>query len=280
MSVKERARSTRQPQPSIALSRWSPTPPRSPGGMIPLPAIAALAAFHCSICAPPQLRATQPAAAKRYRCASIVGKIAPIVSQYFTPLGTPANYTELVTTANNDSIYVVKFQAPFCRTCRATSPLLDRVAKQHPEAKFFSMDLARDGKAAGERMHRFFKEKKIKHMPYVEIWHGPKLIDTEIVPPSALSKFELELANALGRLRAAASTPRGRSRQMALLRNWLSAQQEARAKPTVDRPPAAGSSSSGSASGSGLDRFLARSTRPRRGAPQRGATGGRRKGWR
>ena len=114
--------------------------------------------------------------------------IPPISSAFFEPLGSPANYSALIESAPADSISVVKFQAPYCRTCRASSPLLDRIAKQHPQARFYSMDLVRNGKAAGERMNRFFKERGINQMPYVEIFLGSECIETEVVPPSALGR--------------------------------------------------------------------------------------------
>jgi hypothetical protein len=40
------------------------------------------------------------------------------------------------------------------------------------QARFYSMDLVRNGKAAGERMAHFFKQRQIRHMPYIEIYYG------------------------------------------------------------------------------------------------------------
>ena len=183
------------------------------------------------------------------------------------------------------SVSVVKFQAPHCRTCRATSPLLDRVAKQYPQARFFSLDLIRNGKAAGERMNAFFKEHGVRSMPYVEIFVGSQRVETETVPPSALERFEMQMGAAVARLRAA-STKRGVSRQLVLLRQLLRAErEEVVAGAGKGDAPAAYSS------------FTSTPGRLRRGAPMqpppalrgpsrrksspvRGATGGRRKGWR
>ena len=225
----------------------------------------------------------------------------PIKSAIFVPLGSPQNYTELVENAAKDTVSVIKFQAPYCRTCRGVSPLLDRVCKQHPEAKYYSMDLARDGKAAGERMNKFFKERQIKQMPYIEVFYGKELVDTEVVPPSAVDAFSNVLDEIMERLRLATSSRRDASRQLVLLRQFLREQrlgggsqskskvvQEAQAQFAED-------SESGAAppelkANAGLRKFLAsppwqpaalqQARAPRRGAPQRGATGGRRKGMR
>ena len=63
----------------------------------------------------------------------------PIDSRYFVPLATPADYAALLADAEPRAVSVVKFQASWCRTCRATAPLLDRIAKAYPDAAFFSL---------------------------------------------------------------------------------------------------------------------------------------------
>lgn len=198
---------------------------------------------------------------------------------------------------------MIKFQAPYCRTCRGVSPLLDRVCKQHPEAKYYSMDLARDGKAAGERMNRFFKERQIKQMPYIEVFYGKELVDTEVVPPSAIDTFSNVLDEIMERLRLATNSRRDASRQLVLFRQFLREQRLGGAgskskSETVNTGEAQFVDRESSAAppalkaNAGLRKFLASPPwqpatglqqsrfRPRRGAPLRGATGGRRKGMR
>ena len=239
----------------------------------------------------------------------------PIASKFFEPLESPANYTHLIDTSAADVVSVIKFQAPFCRTCRATSPLLDRVAKQYPEANYYSMNLNRNGKAAGERMNKFFKEKGVKLMPYIEIYIGSECVHTEVTPPSALLSFEQAVGSAFESLRAASSGKQGAGRQLVMLRQFLREKQaevaaatrrsgskrarRAQGSTTDDAPPAPAAQ--------GLASFLASSPwqrrqkgarqasdawleakgssasgapRAKRGAPLRGATGGRKKGWR
>ena len=80
------------------------------------------------------------------RCAIALKGPPPIVSRYFESLLTPAQFEELLEKAPSDAVSIIKFQATYCRTCRATAPLLDRVAKKYPTAKFYDLTLARDGK--------------------------------------------------------------------------------------------------------------------------------------
>ncbi len=74
-----------------------------------------------------------------------------VVAKYFAPLETPAAYQELLSGASNQSISVIKFISPSCRTCRAAGPKLDAVAKRWPGASFYSLELVRNGKMAGKR---------------------------------------------------------------------------------------------------------------------------------
>ena len=282
------------------------------------------------------------------RCEPPVAKgPPPIKSRYFVPLGSPANYTELIAAADGtDAISVIKFQAPFCRTCRATSPLLDRVAKDYPQAKYYSMDLVRNGKAAGERMNKFFRAKSIKlstrpnssaqtrvhsfaccsfggsfsrfAVPYIEIYQGAECIHTEVTPPSALAAFEQAMGAAVERVRAASSSRGGASRQLVLLRQLLREKREEllaatalgrgrRRRRSTSGPRGASADAdeagearrlfapppwraqgpgapvqSGGAPSSGRppQQAPAAGAARKRGAPLRGATGGRRKGWR
>ena len=95
----------------------------------------------------------------RQRCGSPVAGVKgppPIPSRRFSPLSSPDNFTATLKSARRDQITVVKFQAPWCRTCRAMAPKLDSIAKKFPTASYYSIESIRNGKAAGERMHKFF----------------------------------------------------------------------------------------------------------------------------
>ena len=60
--------------------------------------------------------------------------------------------------------------------------LLARIAAQNPTAQFFSLDLVRNGKAAGERMAKFFKARNVTAMPYVEVYVGSTLVEAAVEP--------------------------------------------------------------------------------------------------
>ena len=92
------------------------------------------------------------------RCAPIAGVKGPppIPSRRFSPLSSLDNFTATLKSARRNQITVVKFQAPWCRTCRAMAPKLDSIAKKFPTATYYSIESIRNGKAAGERMHKFF----------------------------------------------------------------------------------------------------------------------------
>lgn len=227
------------------------------------------------------MRAALPKCTSR-NTATLARGPPPIKSQVFSALGSPANYTRLIESADPDSVTVIKFQAPHCRTCRATSPLLDRVAKQYPQAQFYSMDLVRNGKVAGERMNAFFKDRGIKTMPYIEIYYGSKLIESEVVPPRALDRFEQGIREAVEKLRSS-PTSRGLSRQLALLRKVLRDKRNETRVSAHPPSPATQQAALFRAQREASSHFgtpMVTSVQLRRGAPLRGNTGGRRKGWR
>ena len=225
----------------------------------------------------------------------------PIPSRQFKALASPDEYESLLEKASPNDISIIKFQAPWCRTCRAAAPLLDRKAKKYPNANFFSIDLVRDGKAAGERMNRFFQSRNATKMPYIEVYCGSSLIDTEVVPFNRIELFDQAIAMAVARLKA---LPTQLQRQM--LSNLLQQQRadrapaKARGDTAGEAPsPARGFASEWLASmGGGAERPSATSwqasssstrpprlpatsnKKPRGAPPLRGATGGRRKGWR
>lgn len=84
-------------------------------------------------------------------------KATSVWTHVFSPLNTPANYTEMLANAAPDAYSVIKWQAPYCRSCKQPSSLMDQLADELPSATFYSMDLIQDGKAAGKRMLKFFK---------------------------------------------------------------------------------------------------------------------------
>jgi thiol-disulfide isomerase/thioredoxin len=219
------------------------------------------------------------------RCPTAQAKLPPIASQVFVPLSTPANYSEVLASVGPDVVSVIKFQAPYCRSCRQTSPLLDRAAKKWPSARYFSLDLIRNGKAAGERMNRFFASRNVTTMPHIEVYAGSELVSVEVVPPSRLELFSQAVGAAVIRLQEVAAT-RGVSRQLVLLRQLLRAGAAGAREPR--QPAVSGGAERFFAARRGVRETPRGSSAPaprraalaRRGAPQRGATGGRRKGWR
>ena len=122
-------------------------------------------------------------------CMTAVAADANEITRTLIPLGTPANYTAMLANASENSYSVIKWQAPYCRSCKAHSPLLDRIASELPSAEFYSMDLIRDGKAAGKRMLKFFKEHSVSVMPFIEVYRGDELI--EAGPDSELAASDL-----------------------------------------------------------------------------------------
>ena len=222
-----------------------------------------------------------------------------ITSRYFTPLSTPAEFNEAIATASSDCISVVKYQAPWCRTCRATSPLLDRaldrVAERLPNrtgnVRLYSLELVRNGKAAGERMNNFFKSRNITEMPYVELYMGRELIDSEVIPPTRLERFQQMLGQIQERCseQASAALRRQRALVLQLLRQRRDAERpQGKSGGTKSAGHGTGGRSQTRAPGDswrplykradGRSAFSNRAIAPRRGAPLRGTTGGRRKG--
>ena len=73
----------------------------------------------------PRARAVPPRRRAATVCRGKSGGPPAIKSRFFEPLSTPGNLTAALESAPRDSISVVKYQAPWCRTCRATAPLLE-----------------------------------------------------------------------------------------------------------------------------------------------------------
>ena len=83
-------------------------------------------------------------------------------SRPVTRLPTPAAYNELLArkAGEADAVSVIRFSSPFCRACREPSPLLERLDAPE-DVSVYSVELVRDGKAAGKRMLKFFKERGV-----------------------------------------------------------------------------------------------------------------------
>ena len=243
--------------------------------------------LHSPLLHTPPLHSPWPHAPRR--CAIALKGPPPIVSRYFESLLTPAQFEELLEKAPSDAVSIIKFQATYCRTCRATAPLLDRVAKKYPTAKFYDLTLARDGKAAGERMYRFFKSRGIKEMPYIEVYAGSERVEAEVVVPSGIERLQQMIAAAQERLTA--GVWRGqRARLLQLQREFRNARrpkkerdaaeggaaQSGRKKSAPEIAAAAWAQRGGGGAVARSKVAPQRSAAPRRGPPLRGATGGRR----
>ena len=121
----------------------------------------------------------------------------------FIPLQTPAEYEEMLLNVDVNAISIIKYGSPYCRSCKKPSPLLESYMEAWPDATVYSMQLIRDGKAAGKRMLRFFKERQVLVMPYLEVYRGSECIkagsDRElalescIVTRTAVSCAEVDL---------------------------------------------------------------------------------------
>ena len=210
----------------------------------------------------------------------------PIRSREFKVLASPAEYEELLAGAAAEEVSVIKFQAPWCRTCRATAPLLDRKARKYPNASFYSIDLVRDGKAAGERMNKFFQAHNATKMPYIEVHVGGKLIDAEV--PSSSIELLIRPSFRLLHLQGAAGFHQ-RRRLLQLLQQKRA--ERAPARKRAPRRSAIGStppraerrllcrrlSAALSLPSSAMGQQRSLVNKPWRSSPQRGATGGRRR---
>ena len=101
----------------------------------------------------------------------------------FTPLPTPAAYVAMLGKAqqSESTISIIKYGAPWCRSCRALNVPGSRldmlVAERWPTARLYSMELVRNGKAAGERMFAHYKARNITRLPQVEVYRGSELVE-------------------------------------------------------------------------------------------------------
>ena len=209
-------------------------------------------------------------------------RITAAQERYYTPLATPEEYAELLATACNDTVSVIRFTAPWCRTCMAARPKLDQVAKRWPDASFYSLELVRNGKRAGERMNAFFKEQNAFELPHVEVYVGSRRVEALTLPPSRVELLQKSLA-ALGETLLGSRLRRERRNRRALLdklkraREWAAEDRER----LLASLPAAATRRSAAATSRSWPPEAGRSRAPSRAAaPQRGATGGRRKGFR
>lgn len=200
----------------------------------------------------------------------------PIASRRFSALPSPSNFTELIRRARVDQVTVVKYQAPWCRTCRAMAPRLDRIAKNYPQAAFYSLESMRNGKAAGERMHAFFVSRNATKLPYIEVYRGDELVEASTVPPTQLEFFSQMLGQALETVERLGRPQweREKERLLALLQRPAGEDGAAMGRAPPRRRSQQQQAWSAVASRRARGAQPAR-PQPRRGAPLRGATGPR-----
>ncbi|KAL1511643.1 hypothetical protein AB1Y20_004935 [Prymnesium parvum] len=203
-------------------------------------------------------------------------RLPPIPSRYFSPLSSPSHFHSIISAANPLQVSVVKFHAPHCRTCRAIAPKLDAIAASFPSAAYFSLECARDGKAEGERMHRFFVSRNATTLPYVEVYRGDQLVEAHAIPLSRLELMRSMLGNALeaAERELSARWRRERAKLLALL-------QARKAERGIDVPPpptvrpATRAAYRRKGERLAVEQLSRPTEPPRRGAPLRGATGPR-----
>ena len=127
------------------------------------------------------------------RCA-IAQSVVADVSRYFESLLTPAQFEELLEKAPSDAVSIIKFQATYCRTRSARDGAAARPrGEEVSDAKFYDLTLARDGKAAGERMYRFFKSRGIKERRTSRCNPGER-VEAEVVVPSGIERLQQMIA--------------------------------------------------------------------------------------
>ena len=98
----------------------------------------------------------------------------PRMGTSYTPLESSQAYEKMLAEAEEDSISIVKFTAPWCRTCIATASKLDKVAKDYPSANFYSLD-------CGVRLKLYFKTLGITQLPYVRVYVGKRMVHELVV---------------------------------------------------------------------------------------------------
>ena len=80
--------------------------------------------------------------------------------------------------SSRDAVTIVRWGAPWCRSCRTIGPdLQEFVASRWPAGKIWQVELVRDGKAAGERMYKHYKARGVREMPLFEVFVGSELVE-------------------------------------------------------------------------------------------------------
>ena len=101
------------------------------------------------------------------------------IPKRFRPLPSPAALGAILDDASVDGISVVKYTAPWCRTCRAAEAKLGFIAKQHPTASFYELTVDKDGPVRDD-----LKAREITQLPYVEVYVGRDLVEASTLSPS------------------------------------------------------------------------------------------------
>ena len=109
---------------------------------------------------------------------SVLNDLLPATESGNPLLPTPAAYEELLASrAEPGVVTVVRYGAPWCHSCRRIGPALQELAaERYPGADFYELSLVRNGKAAGERMHRHYKARGVRTMPFLEVFDGAELV--------------------------------------------------------------------------------------------------------
>ena len=91
---------------------------------------------------------------------------------------TPGAYQQLLERALPEEVTIVRYGAPWCRSCRTIGPSLQEfVGARYPTGLVYELSLVRNGKAAGERMYRHYKARGCSSMPFFEVFKGSQLLE-------------------------------------------------------------------------------------------------------
>jgi thiol-disulfide isomerase/thioredoxin len=77
-------------------------------------------------------------------------------------LTTPKVYEELLSTAPDNAVSIVRYGAPWCRSCRTIGPdLQEFAATRWPAATFYQIELVRNGKAVRQPVSTTLSENEL-----------------------------------------------------------------------------------------------------------------------
>ncbi|EOD08480.1 hypothetical protein EMIHUDRAFT_249069 [Emiliania huxleyi CCMP1516] len=132
------------------------------------------------------------------RCAIPSARRAPPVrlkSSRFAEITSPAAYEGLVQTLPIEGATVVKFTAPWCRTCRQSNAKLSFIASKWRRASFYELKLSESQSVEWAR------QRGISQLPFIEVYEGRTCIERFVAPPSRVRALSSALTAARRRLR-------------------------------------------------------------------------------